>query len=88
MGLSTEKCKLNYVVKSSEIAVEDMVVTSGLGGVFPKGLPVGAALNVEAISGKLFKDIEIRPAVDFSTLEEVLIILKENESSAFLEKED
>jgi len=43
---------------------------------------------VEAISGKLFKDIEIRPAVDFSKLEEVLIILKENESSAFLEKED
>ena len=88
MGLSDETCKLNYVVKSSEVAVGDMVVTSGLGGIFPKGLPVGDALNVEDISGKLFKDIEIRPAVDFSKLEEVLIILKENESSAFLEKED
>ena len=88
MGLSAETCKLNYVVKSSEVTVEDRVVTSGLGGIFPKGLPVGEVLNVADISGKLFKDIEIRPAVDFSKLEEVLVILKENESSAFLEKED
>ena len=88
MGLSAETCKLNYVVKSSEVAVKDRVVTSGLGGIFPKGLPVGEVLNVADISGKLFKDIEIRPAVDFSKLEEVLVILKENESSAFLEKED
>jgi len=88
MGLSAETCKLNYVVKSSEVALKDRVVTSGLGGIFPKGLPVGEVLNVADISGKLFKDIEIRPAVDFSKLEEVLVILKENESSAFLEKED
>ena len=88
MGLSAETCKLNYVVKSSEVAVKDRVVTSGLGGIFPKGLPVGEVLNVADISGKLFKDIEIRPAVDFSKLEEVLVILKEHESSAFLEKED
>ena len=88
MGLSAETCKLNYVVKSSEVAEGDRVVTSGLGGIFPKGLPVGEIMNVQDISGKLFKEIAMRPAVDFSKLEEVLVILKENESSAFLEKED
>jgi rod shape-determining protein MreC len=87
-GLSTEKCKLNYVVKSSDIAVGDIVVTSGLGGVFPKGIAVGEVLNVEDIPGKLFKDIEIRPAVDFSKLEEVLIILKEEELSTHQKKEN
>lgn len=80
-GLSTEICKLDYVVKSSDVAVGDMVVTSGLGGVFPKGVPVGHVLSVKEISGELFKDIEIKPAVDFSKLEEVLVILKENKSS-------
>lgn len=79
-GLSTELCKLNYVVKSSDVAVGDTIITSGLGGVFPKGLPVGQVLSAKEISGELFKDIEIRPAVDFSKLEEVLVILKENNS--------
>ena len=87
-GLSAEICSLNYVVKSSDVAVGDIVVTSGLGGVFPKGIPVGEILSVEDNSGKLFKDIEIRPAVDFSKLEEVLVILKEDETSTFLKKED
>jgi len=87
-GLSAETCKLNYVVRSSDVAVGDMVVASGLGGIFPKGLPVGEILNVEDNPGKLFKDIEIRPAVDFSKLEEVLVILKEDEPSTFRKKED
>jgi len=80
-GLSTEICKLNYVVKSSDVSVGDTIVTSGLGGVFPKGLPVGQVLSVKETSGELFKDIEIRPAVDFSKLEEVLVILEENKSA-------
>jgi rod shape-determining protein MreC len=87
-GLSTEICKMDYLVKASDIAVGDIVVTSGLGGVFPKGIPVGEVLNVEDITGELFKDIEVRPAVDFSKLEEVLIILQEGESSTHQKKED
>ena len=80
-GLVSEMCKLDYVVKSEDVAIGDIVVTSGLGGVFPKGLPVGRVQNVKDISGELFKDIEIRPAVDFSKLEEVLVIIKESQLS-------
>jgi rod shape-determining protein MreC len=79
-GSSSETCKLDYVVKSSDVAVEDIVVTSGLGGVFPKGLPVGQVSNVKEAPGELFKEIEIMPAVDFSKLEEVLVISREEES--------
>ena len=79
-GLSADRCKLEYVVKSSDVVVEDIVVTSGLGGIFPKGLPVGQVSDVKETSGELFKDIQISPAVDFSKLEEVLVILRENES--------
>ena len=80
-GLMSEICKLDYVAKSNDISMGDIVVTSGLGGVFPKGLPVGRILDVKEISGELFKDIKIRTAVDFSKLEEVLVILEESKSS-------
>ena len=80
-GLMGETCKLDYVVKSEDVIVGDIVITSGLGGVFPKGLPVGRVLNVKDMTGELFKDIEIEPAVDFSKLEEVLVITKENAAS-------
>ncbi len=87
-GLMSEICKLDYVAKSNDITVGDIVVTSGLGGVFPKGLPVGRILDVKEISGELFKDIKIRTAVDFSKLEEVLVILEENRSSNQLKENE
>ena len=87
-GLMSEICKLDYVAKSNDITVGDMVVTSGLGGVFPKGLPVGRILDVKEISGELFKDIKIRTAVDFSKLEEVLVILEESKSSNQLKESE
>ena len=87
-GLSTGICKLDYVVKSSDVVVGDAVITSGLGGCFPKGLPVGEVLDVKEIPGELFKDIEMRPAVDFSKLEEVLVVLEESKSSNYRRKEE
>ena len=60
------------------MVVGDKVVTSGLGRVYPKGLPVGKVLEVVNIPGELFKDIEVSPMVDFSKLEELLVILKED----------
>ena len=87
-GLMSEICKLDYVAKSNDITVGDIVVTSGLGGVFPKGLPVGRILDVKEISGELFKDIKIRTAVDFSKLEEVLVILEESKSSNQLKENE
>jgi rod shape-determining protein MreC len=77
-GLSPEVCKLDYVLKTGDIAPGDLVVTSGMGRVFPKGLPVGKVLEVSNIPWKLFKDIHVRPLVDFTKLEEVLVILKED----------
>jgi len=80
-GLTTEVCKLDYVEKSSDVVKGDLIVTSSLGGVFTKGLPLGRVTNVREISGKLFKKIDIKPAVDFSKLEEVLVIFKEKQLS-------
>ena len=73
-GTSSDICKMDYMSKSSNAVVGDLVITSGLGGIFPKGLPVGRISSVKEGEGKLFKEIEVVPSVDFSKLEEVLII--------------
>jgi rod shape-determining protein MreC len=77
-GLSPEVCLLDYVLETSDVNVGDKVVTSGLGGVYPKGLDVGEVLEVVTTPGELFRDIKVRPMVDFSKLEELLIILRED----------
>jgi rod shape-determining protein MreC len=77
-GLTTKLCVLEYMLKTSDVVMGDKVVTSGLGRVYPKGLPVGKVLEVVDIPGELFKDIKVKPMVDFSKLEELLVILKED----------
>jgi rod shape-determining protein MreC len=72
---------LDYVEKSSDVIVGDVVITSGLGGVFPKGLYVGQVTEVIEASEGLFKGVEIQPFADFSKLEEVLVILEESRLS-------
>ena len=87
-GFSTKVCKMDYVLKTSDVVTNDMVVTSGLGRVFPKGVPVGTVSDVSDLPGELFKNVMVRPAVDFSKLEELLVILKEDPLSSDLKEKD
>ncbi len=77
-GLSFKVCTMEYVLKTSDVRLGDIIVTSGLDRVFPKGIPVGEVIEVEDPPGELFKNVKVRPSVDFSKLEEVLVILKED----------
>lgn len=86
-GHSSRLCKLDYLARTSDVTVGDLIVTSGLGGVFPKGLPIGRVEKAVEVPGELFKDVVIRPSVDFGKLEEVLVVLKESPSSGYLERE-
>ena len=52
----------------------DLVVTSGLGTLFPKGLPVGRVVKIEDKGSALFHFAVLAPAVDFSRVEEVLLV--------------
>jgi rod shape-determining protein MreC len=76
--------RVRYLPLMAEVAVGDEVVTSGMGGVFPKGIPVGRITAVERKSGALFQEATLQPAVDLSRLEEV-VILTGSESRAGLE---
>jgi len=83
-GISSKECKLDYVLKTSDVTIGDMVVTSGMVRMFPKGIPVGEVIEVNNQPGELFKDVKIKPMVDFSKLEELLVILKEDPLSNHL----
>jgi rod shape-determining protein MreC len=70
---------MKFVPISAEVSVGDKVVSSGLGGLFPKGLMVGVVVDVVKKKQKLFQDITVAPSADLSNLEEVVVILPDKE---------
>jgi rod shape-determining protein MreC len=67
--------RLKYLPLMADVVVGDRVLTSGMGGVFPKGIPIGTVAAVERRSGALFQEAVIEPAVDLSRLEEVIVLV-------------
>jgi rod shape-determining protein MreC len=74
MGGGDQHLRLEYVSEAADVVVGDLVVTSGIDGIFPKGFTIGSVDVVEK-SGPSYKRITIKPAVDFSSLEAVLVVL-------------
>jgi rod shape-determining protein MreC len=66
-------CGLKFVKRTEDVQTGDEVVTSGLDGIFPKGLPIGRVVTVDKRGQGLFQYAEIAPAVEFDRLEEVLV---------------
>jgi len=75
-GMGSGECYFDYVIKTCDIKEGDTIVTSGSGRIFPKGLYLGEVKEINDSPNKLFKDVRVTPAVDFSKLEEVLIVLR------------
>lgn len=71
-------CHLKYIPKTDDVRVGDAVISSGLGGVFPKGLLLGFVTGVDKKDTALFQEIEVTPSVDIARAEEVLVILLDN----------
>ncbi|MEW6381073.1 MAG: rod shape-determining protein MreC [bacterium] len=73
-GSGKDYCILKYVGKDLDIRRGDRVITSGIGGVFPKGVVVGVVSKVQKNNYDLFQYVEVIPEAKISRLEEVLII--------------
>ena len=69
-------CSLEFSLREEDVKVGDMVVTSGIGGVFPKGLVVGEVAMVKKGEYGIFQTIDVRPAVNMAKLEEVLVLMQ------------
>src|SRR3989442_4162467 len=66
-------CGLKFLKRTEDVQLGDLVVTSGLDGIFPKALPVGRVTSVDKRGQGLFQYAELAPNADFERLEEVLI---------------
>ena len=73
-GNGEKLCRLKYASRAHDIQLGDKVVTSGLGGRYPKGLMIGKIRKIEKKSYGLFQQAEIIPSVNFTKLEEVFVI--------------
>lgn len=66
---------MSYLAKGDDVAVGDLVITSGLGGGFPKGILIGQITEVGGSPSEPFQHVLLQPAASFSKLEEVLVII-------------
>lgn len=74
LGFGDEGLRMDYVPGTADVKPGDLVVTSGIDGIYPKGFVIGVVDTVERGSGT-YHEVWVRPAVDFSRLEEVLVVL-------------
>jgi rod shape-determining protein MreC len=74
LGVGENLLRLDYVSSSASLATGDVLVTSGIDGIYPPGFTVGRVESIEKAGGS-YRTVRVRPAVDFSGLEQVLVVL-------------
>ncbi|MCD4654147.1 rod shape-determining protein MreC [bacterium] len=74
-GTGKGTCVMRFVSRFDPIILGETVVTSGLDGAFPKGIPIGRVISIQRDPGEIFQSIEILPVADVNTLEEVIIFM-------------
>ena len=72
-GAGEKGFELHYVLKNADVKEGDQIVTAGIGGIFPAGIPLGEVAKIYKRRRGMFQEIEVRPHVDFQKLEFVLI---------------
>lgn len=69
------ECKFAYSLRTEDIEVGDEIVTSGIDRSFPPGMPLGRVEQVFRSEGGIFQDAIVHPAVDFTRLEEIMVLI-------------
>lgn len=73
-GAGPSQCRWRFVVREDEVRVGDRVLTSGMDGIYPRGVIVGTIDAADSKRSGLFQAIEIKPEVDFASLEQVFVV--------------
>ena len=74
LGTGGDRLRFEYVPGAADVQVGDRVVTSGIDGIYPKGFAIGQIESIQKGAG-VFSAIVVKPVVDFSSLEEVSVVL-------------
>jgi len=75
-GSESNYCYIEYLSNDADVKINDVVITSGLGSIFPKGIIIGKIVGIKKESHDLFQKVIVRPEVDFTKLEEVFVVKK------------
>ena len=81
VGTGDDRFRLDHVPGAADIQVGDRVITSGIEGIYPKGFLIGQIESIDRRGGE-FTGVVVRPAVEFSALESVLVVLTPPASEA------
>lgn len=79
-------CRLEYLSRGDEVKIDDLIVTSGLGRRFPASIVVGSISKLVKRDYGLYQEAEVTPIVQFSQLEEVLVMIAGSRRQGILEK--
>ncbi len=83
-----DRLSLPFLPSNADVREGDLLVSSGLGGTFPPGYPVGTVRRVEGITGQPFLEIDAEPAAALNRIREVLLLQKEQPPEVTLLQED
>jgi rod shape-determining protein MreC len=83
-GRGSDLVDFEFVARGGDVEVGDVVITSGLDGVYPKGLRVGIVTTVSEADAGLLRTASLAPAVDFGRLEQAFVILRRGPSMELL----
>jgi len=76
-GFANENCRL-HLQRGAEVRIGDTIVTSGIVGSFPKGIPVGKVVRISFETDNVSQIIHVEPWIDHRRLEEVIVLLRED----------
>lgn len=83
---AAREMEVTYVAQTAHIAEGELLITAGVDGGFPKGIPVGIITRVEPGHETLFQQVQAKPMVDLEYLEEVLLLQPEGSGPPLMEK--
>lgn len=71
-------CRLDYIPLDADISVGDIIETSGLGGLYPKGILIGKVIEVKKSTSEMNRYAIVEPEVNFKKLDEVFVLVNKN----------
>lgn len=85
-GVSPTVCRLKYLQRTDDVQVGDLVLTTGLDHIFPKGFPIGKVTRVEKKDYGITQEVQVEPLVSTFDSEAVFVVLKANDKADVQEK--
>ena len=73
---SNNTMKLMYIPTDADLVIGDLIETSGIGGIYPKGITIGKISQIKDTKNVTQREATLETAVDFSKLDTVLVITK------------